>query len=145
MPALDLLKTSAKSWYSSGTPSKLAVPGDMLTDQPAASGVATWRRKHWEPCMVLSCLNASALMRVTLRVTPGFVRSAGLAFGGAGSGFAIMGFFGSRTFGCWTGGCLSGVFVWNIMRLWTQSIKGLYWFSQWYPSTRVQLKSKGVM
>ena len=28
------------------------------------------------------------------------------------------------------------------MWLWTQSIKGLYQVSQWYPSTRVQLKSK---
>ena len=88
---------------------------------------------------MLSCLNALALMKVTLRVVLGFVQSVGLSFGGAGSGFAIMGFFGN-----WTGGGSSSVFVWNIMRLWTQSIKGLYQFSQWYPSTRVQLESKGV-
>ena len=85
-------------------------------------------------------LNALALMRVTLRVAPGFDQSAGLAFGRASTGFAIMGFFGS-----WTGGGSSGVFVQNIMWLWTQSIKGLYQFSQQYPSTRVQLESKGVM
>ena len=88
---------------------------------------------------MLSRLNTLALMRVTLGVTPGFVWSAGLAFGGAGSGFAIAGFFGS-----WTVGGLFGVFVRNVMWLWTQSIEGLYWFSQWYPSTRVQLESKGV-
>ena len=89
---------------------------------------------------MLSCLNALALMRVTLGVVLGFVRSVGLAFGRAGSGFTIMGFFGS-----WTGGGSSGVFIQNIMRLWTQSIEGLYLFSQRYPSTRVQLESKGVM
>ena len=75
---------------------------------------------------MLSHLNTLALMRVTLGVTPGFIRSAGLAFGGAGSGLAIVGFFGSQTVGG-----LFGVFAWNVMRLWNQSIKGLYWFSQW--------------
>ena len=88
---------------------------------------------------MLSCLNTLALMRVNLGVAPGFIWSAGLAFGGAGSGFAITGFFGS-----WTGGGLSGVFIQNIMQLWTQSITGLYRFSQWYLSTRVQLESKGM-
>ena len=88
---------------------------------------------------MLSRLNTLALMRVTLKVTPGFVRSAGLAFGGDSSGFAIAGFFGS-----WTVGGSFGVFVWNVMQLWTQLIEGLYWFSQWYLSTRVQLESKGV-
>ena len=56
-----------------------------------------------------------------------------------GLGFAIARFFSS-----WTMGGSFGVFVWNIMWLWTQSIEGLYWFSQQYPSTRVQLESKGV-
>ena len=78
-------------------------------------------------------------MRVPLGVTLGFVRSAGLAFGGASSGFAIAGFFGS-----WAVGGSFGVFAWNVMQLWTQSIKGLYQFSQLYLSTRVQLESKGV-
>ena len=86
---------------------------------------------------MLSCLT---LMRVTLRVVPGFVWSVGLGFGGARSGFAMVGFFGFPT-----GGNLVVVFVQNIMWQWTQSIKGLYWVSQWYPSTRVQLESKGVM
>ena len=79
-------------------------------------------------------------MRVTLGVVPGFIWSVGLGFGGTRSGFAIMGFF-----SFWTGGDLVVVFVWNIMWLWTQSIGGLYWVSQQYLSTRVQLKSKGVM
>ena len=80
-------------------------------------------------------------MRITLGVSLGFIRSlsAGLAFGGTGLGFATMGFF-----GIWTGGDSVVVYVWNIMWLWTQSIEGLYWVSQWYPSTRVQLESKGV-
>ena len=79
-------------------------------------------------------------MRVTLRVFLGFVQSAGLGFGGTRSGFGIAGFF-----SIWTGGDSVVVFVQDIMRLWTQSINGLYQVSQWYPSTRVQLESKGVM
>ena len=88
---------------------------------------------------MLLCLNALALMRVTLGVVLGFVWSAGLSFGGTRLGFAIMGFF-----GFWTGGDLVVVFIWNIMWLWTKSIEGLYQVSQQYLSTRVQLESKGV-
>ena len=89
---------------------------------------------------MLSCLNASALMRVTLRVFLGFVWSAGLGFGGTGSGFAIVG-----VFGIWTGGDSVIVFIWNIMQLLIQSINRLHQVSQQYLSTRVQLESKGVM
>ena len=77
-------------------------------------------------------------MRVTLRVVPGFIWSAGLGFGGTRSGFAVAG-----CFGIWTGSDSVVVSVQNIVWLWTQSLKGLYQVSQWYPSTRVQLESKG--
>ena len=73
------------------------------------------------------------------RVVLGFIWSVGLGCSGTRSGFAIMG-----VFGIWTGSDLVVVFVQNIMQLWTQSIEGLYWVSQQYPSTRVQLESKGV-
>jgi len=88
-------------------------------------------------------MNASALMRVTLRGFPGFVGSAGLGIGTAGSGFLVTG-AGNFGFGETGGFDFCCGFVWKVMLLLTQSINGLYRASQRYPSTRVQLESKGV-
>jgi len=74
---------------------------------------------------------------------PWFVRSAGLRIGIAGLGFSLTG-EGNFGFGETEGFDFCCGFVWKVMLLLTQSINGLYRVSQQYPSTRVQLKSKGV-
>ena len=95
--------------------------------------------KTLEPCIVLSCANTLALMRVTLGGFLGFDQSAGLSFRwvglGSGSGLGV---------GVGLGGNTGIALVWNLMLPLTQSIVGLQLVSQQCPSMRVQLESKGV-
>ena len=117
--------------------------GVVAMDWPIASGVATWRQKHWEPCILLTQMNTLVLMRVTLRGFPGFVGSAGLGISIAGLGFSVTG-VSNFSFGGTMGFDFYSKFMWKVMLILTQSINGLCRVSQWYLSTRVQLESKGV-
>ena len=83
--------------------------------------------------------NALALMRVTLGGFLGFDQSAGLSFRLTGLGLGL-----SIAIGTGVGSDTKVAFVWKSMLPLTQSIEGLYRFSQRHPSTRVQLESKGV-
>src|SRR6266481_9492407 len=100
-------------------------------------------------------------MRVTCGVVSGFPGLVGSGTAGPGTGDTSLGlikgkasteglYMGRTTLGhivvhgvfSWVGFCDS--VVWKVMLFAFQSIEGLYWVSQQYPSTTVQLESRGV-
>ena len=131
-----------KLWYSSGSALRSTSAEEVNWPVTSRREILSW--KHWVPSSLQAHAYAEALMRVT---HGGFL----LFTSGKGSevsGLIISGLdrgADDRTVS--TGGDVlaSGCDSWRKkMRPNTQSIVGLKWVSQWYPSTIMQLWSNRV-